>query len=259
MVIVNESLSLRMMRAWKGPAGEYSASIFPAFPSVGPKTGELFTFSPPSFNSLWRMLMARDSFTSEHCRRVTLIVLLFGRFLNLPPEDLDVLEHAGLLHDVGKIGISDKILFKPSDLTPEERRSIQTHPLIGEQLVKPLNLRPAEKEIILLHHERWDGCGYPYGIARHEIPFLCRLIALADVYDALTSHRPYRPPFSRDEALAEIARQVGKQFDPELAREFLHLIKSQQLFHHRTSGPRRQNSVKLSDQQPDLTSSAPGP
>jgi diguanylate cyclase len=156
---------------------------------------------------------------------VTNIALTFARSLGLGPQDLEVLSNAGYLHDIGKIGVSDSILLKPGPLTPEERAVIETHPRIGEKIVEPLGFKSQEKDLILLHHERWDGQGYPHGLQGSSIPYLCRLLALADVYDALSSDRPYRQAFTPPEALAEIEAQAGHQFDPDLTRKFVQLVK----------------------------------
>jgi HD-GYP domain-containing protein (c-di-GMP phosphodiesterase class II) len=155
---------------------------------------------------------------------VTNLALTFARSLNLPSQDLETLSNAGYLHDIGKIGVSDSILLKPGPLTPAERDVIETHPLIGEKIVEPLGFKSQEKDLILLHHERWDGMGYPYGLQGSRIPFLCRLLALTDVFDALTSDRPYRQAFTMPEALAEIEVQAGRQFDPDLSRKFVQLV-----------------------------------
>ena len=125
------------------------------------------------------------------------------------------------------MGISDFILLKDGPLTPEERTVIQTHPLIGGKIVEPLGLKPREKDVILYHHERWDGRGYPFGLAGESIPFYCRLLALADVYDALTTDRPYRRRCGIPEALAEIQAHGGTQFDPQLTRKFVDMLSSQ--------------------------------
>ncbi|OGP70149.1 MAG: hypothetical protein A2Y80_05365 [Deltaproteobacteria bacterium RBG_13_58_19] len=183
-------------------------------------------FLQETVNALLRTLAARDPYTGQHSTRVTEVSLAFARFLGLSADDLEALRHATYLHDIGKIGISDTILRKPGRLTPEEREIIETHPLIGEKIVEPLGLRMEEKNIILHHHERWDGGGYPNGLAREEIPFLCRLVALVDCFDALTSDRPYRSRFPFPDALAEIETQAGRQFDPHLARKFLELMTS---------------------------------
>jgi putative nucleotidyltransferase with HDIG domain len=179
-----------------------------------------------SVNALMRTLSARDPYTGHHANRVTNVALAFGRSLGLPAQDLEALATAGYLHDIGKVGISDSILLKPGPLTAEERAVVETHPLIGAKIVEPLGLRPQEKNIILLHHERWDGLGYPYNLSGVKIPFLCRLLALADVFDALTSDRPYRRALTVSKALAEIDKQAGKHFDPDLATQFILLIDS---------------------------------
>jgi putative nucleotidyltransferase with HDIG domain len=180
-----------------------------------------------SIKALLMTLEARDHYTGQHSSRVTEMALHFGHHLGVPPKDLESLKTACYLHDLGKVGISDAILLKPGPLTPKERRIVETHPLIGVKIIESLGLKPREKEIILYHHERWDGRGYPHGLAGEQIPFLGRLIALPDVFDALTSDRPYRRRLPLPEALAEIRAQAGSQFDPHLAREFIDMISSQ--------------------------------
>jgi putative nucleotidyltransferase with HDIG domain len=177
-----------------------------------------------SIRALVKSLEARDHYTGQHSRRMTEIALHFAQQLGLDADDLDLLGTACYLHDIGKVGISDAILLKPACLSPEERAIIETHPAIGAKIVAPLRLKPREKEIILLHHERWDGRGYPRGLAGEEIPFLCRLVSLADVFDALTSDRPYRRRYTIPQALEEIEAQTGTQFDPDLARKFNDVI-----------------------------------
>ncbi|MDI6854476.1 MAG: HD-GYP domain-containing protein [Deltaproteobacteria bacterium] len=177
-----------------------------------------------SISALLRTLSARDPYSGRHSTRVTDLAVRFARFLCLPADDLLALRTAVYLHDIGKIGISDAILLKPGPLTPEEREHIHAHPLIGYKIIEPLGLTAREKEIILCHHERWDGQGYPLGLSGEEIPFLARLTALADVYDALVTDRPYRGRFTPRAAVKEIALQSGRQFDPDLTREFLEFI-----------------------------------
>jgi putative nucleotidyltransferase with HDIG domain len=180
-----------------------------------------------SIKALVRSLEARDPYTGQHSARVTEIVSHFARHLGLPADELASLKTASYLHDIGKVGISDFILLKDGPLTPEERTVIQTHPLIGGKIVEPLGLKPQEKDVILYHHERWDGRGYPFGLAGESIPFYCRLLALADVYDALTTDRPYRRRCGIPEALAEIQAHGGTQFDPQLTRKFVDMLSSQ--------------------------------
>lgn len=175
--------------------------------------------------ALLRTLAARDPYTAHHSVRVTEIATLFARHLSLTSQEITSLQKAIILHDIGKIGISDAILNKPGPLTPEERAIISAHPLIGERIVEPLNLTPGEREVILLHHERWDGSGYPRGLAGTAIPLLCRITALVDVYDALISDRPYRRRLTVAEALVEIETQAGRQFDPDLTAAFVSFLK----------------------------------
>lgn len=206
----------------------------PEPPSSGPshpevKGGTLNPVSTPvstTIQALLRTLAARDPYTAHHSLRVTEIATCFASYLGLSSREIATLQTAVILHDIGKIGISDAILNKPGPLTPEERAIITTHPLIGDLIIEPLKLTPCEREIILLHHERWDGTGYPQGIAGPEIPLLCRLTSLADVYDAMTSDRPYRPRFPAAQALVEIESQAGRLFDPELTEKFVTFLSS---------------------------------
>jgi HD-GYP domain-containing protein (c-di-GMP phosphodiesterase class II) len=180
-----------------------------------------------SIKTLISTLEDRDPFGGRHSTRVTQSVLRFARYLGLPPEDLASLEIAGYLHDLGKVAIGDAILLKAGSLTQAGRSIMETHPFLGEELVNPLGLKPQEKEVILHHHERWDGSGYPHGLAGEEIPLFCRLVALADTYDALTTRRSYRRPHSVPQALEEIGAYAGTQFDPDLARQFVEMTLSQ--------------------------------
>jgi putative nucleotidyltransferase with HDIG domain len=199
------------------------AALPSAFQKPVPFGGSLI-FRQESIKALMRTLSARDPYTGHHSNRVTNIVLTFARSLGMSQQDLEALTNAGYLHDIGKIGVSDSILLKPGPLTPDERMVIETHPLIGEKIVEPLGFKSQEKNLILLHHERWDGRGYPHGLQGGNIPYLCRVLALADVFDALSSDRPYRQAFTPSEALAEIEAQGGRQFDPDLTRKFVRLV-----------------------------------
>lgn len=177
-----------------------------------------------TLKALINSLEARDSYSRHHSVRVTHIASYFAEKLHLSPELVDSLRLAGALHDIGKIGIPDAILLKPDKLTPEEIGIIRQHPVIGDNIVAPLNLLPRERTLILHHHERWDGKGYPMGLAGEDIPFLSRIIALADSYDAITTDRPYRQRRTHTEALREIAAHAGSQYDPELTRQFVEIM-----------------------------------
>jgi response regulator RpfG family c-di-GMP phosphodiesterase len=207
-----------------------------------------------TLKALINSLEARDPYSRHHSVRVTYIAANFAEKLHLSSELVDSLRLAGALHDIGKIGIPDAILLKPDKLTPEEAEIIRQHPVIGDNIVAPLNLLPRERALILHHHERWDGKGYPMGLAGEDIPFLSRIIALADSYDAITSDRPYRKRRTHEEALAEIAAHAGTQFDPDLARQFVEII-SQPLFAKEICGTAAEletGELLLSDYQFDL-------
>jgi putative nucleotidyltransferase with HDIG domain len=210
---------------WLEPKSGPAAATLPSASQKPVPFGGSLIFRQESVKALLRTLSARDPYTGHHSNRVTNIALTFARSLGLGPQDLEALSNAGYLHDIGKIGVSDSILLKPGPLTRDERAVIETHPLIGEKIVEPLGFKSQEKNLILLHHERWDGQGYPHGLKGSNIPYLCRLLALADVFDALSSDRPYRQAFPPSEALAEIESQAGRQFDPDLTRKFVQLVK----------------------------------
>jgi putative nucleotidyltransferase with HDIG domain len=162
------------------------------------------------------VLEQRDSYTAGHSRRVTEIALAIAVRLGLPEAERKTLRLAGLIHDVGKIGIEDTILRKPGRLNDEEYAAIRTHPDRGVQIIEPLDFLRGTIPIIRHHHECFDGRGYPAGLAGEAIPLGSRIIAIADTYDAITSSRAYRRARSEAEALAEFERCSGTQFDPEL-------------------------------------------
>ena len=207
-----------------------------------------------TLKALINSLEARDPYSRHHSVRVTHIAANFAEKLHLSSELVDSLRLAGALHDIGKIGIPDAVLLKPDKLTPEEAKIIRQHPVIGDNIVAPLNLLPRERTLILHHHERWDGKGYPMGLASEDIPFLSRLIALADSYDAITSNRPYRKRRTHEEALNEITAHAGTQFDPDLARQFVEIM-SQPLAAQEICGAAAEletDELLLSDFQFDL-------
>jgi len=166
----------------------------------------------------------RDGETGGHTDRVVMLAMNLGRALSLPEADLVALEIGAMLHDVGKISIPDRVLLKPGGLDAAERALVNTHAVEGERFAATLGwLPPAALGLIRHHHERWDGQGYPDGLAREQIPVLARLFAVVDVYDALVSQRPYKAAWLPAQAREEIARQAGTQFDPQIAAAFLML------------------------------------
>jgi response regulator RpfG family c-di-GMP phosphodiesterase len=177
-----------------------------------------------TLSSMATILDARDPHTSQHSTRVTSLSMSLAGALDLSQEDRDTLYIAASLHDIGKVGIPDNILLKPSGLTSEEFAVIRRHPDIGADILKPLPPMAREREIIRHHHERYDGGGYPLGLKGHDIPYLSRIITLADSFDAMTSNRPYRKGMSSSEALEEITQCRGGQFDPELAEIFIQKV-----------------------------------
>lgn len=167
----------------------------------------------------------RDDDTGLHTQRVSHTCALLAQKMELDAAHVELIRHTSHLHDVGKIGIPDDILLKPGGLNPMEFELIKTHTTIGASLLSG-GRTPAMKmaqHIALSHHERWDGSGYPQGIAREEIPLEGRILAVADVFDALTHDRPYKRAWSIEQAITEIQSQSGKQFDPSIVTAFLSL------------------------------------
>jgi putative nucleotidyltransferase with HDIG domain len=165
-------------------------------------------------------LEARDLYTRQHSSRVTDIALLLGRELGCSADELNILNFAGPLHDIGKIGIRDDILLKPGRLSAEEFEKIKEHPVIGENMLSQLGLWDQERRIIRGHHERFDGKGYPDGLRGEEIPFLARILSLADAYDAMASDRAYRRRMDESLILKIIQKEADAQFDPRIVDAF---------------------------------------
>ena len=167
-----------------------------------------------------RALEERDH-THGHGARVAALAEPVARKLGWGAQQIAVLRHAAPLHDVGKVIVRAEILSKPGPLTPEERAEMRMHPRAGASLILPLPNARHLLPYVLLHHERWDGGGYPCGIAGTAIPLEARLLSVADAFDAMTSLRSYRPMRPREEAFAELEREAGKQFDPVVVDAFL--------------------------------------
>lgn len=166
--------------------------------------------------ALSSVLAKRDPYTADHQQRVTELACAIAREMGLPQESIDALRFAGLLHDIGKIGITAEILNKPTRLDKLEMNLIKTHPQVGYEILKTVDFSWPVADIVLQHHERLDGSGYPKGLKGNEILYEAKILGVADVVEAMSSHRPYRPAFQLDLALDEIVHQKGVLYDPQI-------------------------------------------
>lgn len=174
--------------------------------------------------SLGNAIDAKDSHTRCHSEEVAVIAQALGQTIGLPCRAADMLHIAGHLHDIGKIGVPDNVLQKQGPLTEEEWILVRQHPVIGANIVRPVQAfseMTGIRGMILHHHERYDGTGYPAGLAGEAIPIGARIIAVADSLSAMLQHRPYRPPMQFAEAMEEIQRGSGTQFDPRIVGVFV--------------------------------------
>jgi putative two-component system response regulator len=181
------------------------------------------------FEILERLSLAadyRDDATGRHTKRVSSISAAIARELALPEEEVETIRLAASLHDIGKIGIPDAVLLKPGPLTPAEKQLIQTHTTIGARMLSGSRsaLMQAAETIALGHHEWWNGTGYPQGLHGEDIPLAARVVAIADVVDALSTDRPYRRAWDAESIRAEVQRQDGKQFDPAVIAAYFELL-----------------------------------
>jgi putative two-component system response regulator len=177
---------------------------------------------------------AKDSTTEMHCQRLAGLAHQLGMQAGIDPGGLKGLVFGALLHDIGKIGVSDAILTKAGPLTRQEWAEMRLHPLIGERICEPLATSSQFASIVRHHHERWDGDGYPDGLRGVQIPMGARIVALVDAYDAIIHDRPYRPARSVEQALEEIHRESARQFDPSLVDLFVPIIEREQHGHGAT-------------------------
>lgn len=167
---------------------------------------------------------ARGFETEGHCDRLQELIISLARSLELSQEFINDLSLLARFHDLGKVGIPDQILFKPGALTDEEWQQMRQHCEIGHRIASSVpDLKPIT-DFILKHHEWWDGRGYPMGLSGEDIPLPCRILAIADAYDAITSDRPYSNAMSQHEAVQELRRCAGTQFDPGLVEKFIQIL-----------------------------------
>jgi HD-GYP domain-containing protein (c-di-GMP phosphodiesterase class II) len=179
-----------------------------------------------TITSLTKAIDAKDSYTSGHSERVMSYTVAIGREMALDEEALENLRLASLLHDIGKIGIRESILMKPAKLLGYERRQMRMHPSIGARIIESIEDSDIIRRGILEHHERYDGKGYPNRLKGDQISMEGRIIAVADVFDALTTDRPYQKGYSKEEVFRKIQEEVSSQFDPQVVAAFVTSYKS---------------------------------
>ena len=198
----------------------YAADLRETFKQERARAQELRRSYMDTVRALSNAVEARDAYTGKHAERVTAYGMELARVIGPELSEQSELEFGFLLHDIGKVAIPDAILYKPSTLTEKERALMAQHPVIGAQIVRGIDFLAEAAKVVRSHHERWDGCGYPDRLAGEEIPLAARAFALADVLDALTSERPYRPASPLRVARAMIVRGSGAQFDPRMVDAF---------------------------------------
>lgn len=188
--------------------------------SMSPDTTQLL------INYFENQVDEKDHYTKCHCNRVSEFSVLIGKKLGLSNEDLDKLRIGGLFHDIGKIGIPDNILKKESKLTDDEYFRIQSHTSLGVDILTRNSVFKEIIPIVEYHHEKYDGNGYPFKLKGEEIPLMARIAAVADTFDAMTSKRSYRDPLPLETVINEFERCSGTQFDPEITKVFLDILKN---------------------------------
>jgi putative nucleotidyltransferase with HDIG domain len=198
----------------------YAADLRETFKEERARSLELRRSYMATVRALSNAVEARDAYTGKHAERVTAYGLEIARALGISLSDTAEIEFGFLLHDIGKVAIPDAILYKPGALTDEERMLMAQHPVIGSEIVRGIEFLGTATEVVRSHHERWDGHGYPDGLAEEQIPLAARVFAVADVFDALTTERPYRPASTLSVAREMITAESGRQFDPRVVVAF---------------------------------------
>jgi len=183
-----------------------------------------------TLKTLNKILEAKDPCTREHSKRVSGYAVIMAQELELSPDQQEVMRETALLHDIGKVGIAEVILNKPARLNAQEWAEIKRHSQIGEEFLEPLKMLHIEQSMIRHHHERYDGRGYPDHLRGEDIPLYARILAVADAYEAMTSERSYRRAFTPIEALTELERCSGSQFDPKIVQTFVKIFKKDKAF-----------------------------
>jgi putative two-component system response regulator len=183
--------------------------------------------TPTITSALANAIEAREEGMRGHCERLTLLAMRLALASSLGEDEIESIRLGALLHDIGKIGIPDSVLLKPGELSPEETELMRTHTIIGDSLLQPIDLLAAVRPIVRSHHERWDGLGYPDGIAGEEIPLGARIMAVADAVEAMSARRVYREPLPEPAIVRELERGRGTQWDPTLVDLVLRLIETE--------------------------------
>jgi ribonuclease P protein subunit RPR2 len=198
----------------------YAADLRDTFKQERTRAQELQRSYTATVSALSNAVEARDAYTGQHAERVSFYGMQIATVVGLRVDEVTRLQFGFLLHDIGKVAIPDAILYKPDRLTDEERTLMEQHPLIGAEIVGRVEFLAESVEVVRSHHERWDGRGYPDGLAGEEIPLAARVFAVADVLDALTTDRPYRPRSSFAVAREMITAESGTHFDPQVIEAF---------------------------------------
>jgi response regulator RpfG family c-di-GMP phosphodiesterase len=201
----------------------YASDLRETFMQERRRSDELHSSYTLTVRALASAVEARDAYTGRHAERVAAYGLALGEVCGMTFGSEPEIEFGFLLHDVGKVAVPDAILFKPGPLTAAERLVMQQHPVTGSEIVRDIDFLGAAREVIRSHHERWDGSGYPDGLAGRSIPHAARVFAVADTLDALTTERPYRRPSSLATARAIIDEGIGTHFDPDVIQAFRQL------------------------------------
>lgn len=196
---------------------QFPAGINIVYPSIIGLTNQYI-------NSLFHAISIRDHETKGHTIRVTRMAVSFARYMGVPDHEIFNLQSGSILHDIGKLGVSDYILNKKGILTSEEMEEMKKHPYYAKKILSSMSVFANALDIPYFHHEKWDGSGYPEGLSGQKIPYNVRLFAVVDVWDALLSDRPYRKAWSRADAEEYLLLQSGKHFDPVFVEKFFNLM-----------------------------------
>lgn len=225
--IAKDNLHYRVEVKGNDEISELAASFNNMAKSLNESRLKLHGYFYQVVQSLVRILEARDPYTRGHSDRVAEYAEKVALKIGLPPEKVELLRETAELHDIGKLGIQESILNKKEKLTAQEWELIKQHPIIGEDILRPILLTEEMLAIVRGHHERYDGTGYPDKLSGKNINLFAQILAVVDVYDAMTSPRAYRPALSQQKAIEELQKNSGSQFNPEIVANFLQVLAEQ--------------------------------